>query len=131
MLREIAARKLYRKWDNIKHISDEIKKGSKPRKKYGSGNWGLSIKTKERLQSTRDRSTPFGVVVTLKEMNGVNRIDDFIKLCMVRGLIVNRIDIENRVDVYNKAEEEIKFEIEDESCGMIYLNILKNEGLLL
>lgn len=110
MLREIAARKMYRKWDNIKHISDEIKKGSKPRKKYGSGNWGLSIKTKERLQTTRNRSTPFGVVVTLKEMNGVNRIDDFIKLCMVRGLIVNRIDIENRVDVYNRAEEEIKFE---------------------
>ncbi len=110
MLHEIAARRLYRKWDNIKHISDEIKKGSKPRKKYGNGNWGLSIKTKERLQTTRDRSTPFGVVVTLKEMNGVNRIDDFIKLCMVRGLIVNRIDIENRVDVYNKAEEEIKFE---------------------
>lgn len=110
LLREVAARKLYRKWDNIKHISDEIKKGSKPRKKYGSGNWGLSIKTKERLQTTRERSTPFGVVVTLKEMNGVNRIDDFIKLCMVRGLIVNRIDIENRVDVYNKAEEDIIFE---------------------
>ncbi len=110
ILREVAARKLYRKWDNIKHISDQIKKGSRPRKKYGVGNWGLSIKTKERLQTTRNRSTPFGVVVTLKEMNGANRIDDFIKLCMVRGLIVNRIDIENRVDVYNKAEEEIKFE---------------------
>ncbi len=110
MLREVAARKLYRKWDNIKHISDEIKKGSRPRKKYGVGNWGLSIKTKERLQTTRNRNTPFGVVVTLKEMNGINRIDDFIKLCMVRGLIVNRIDVDNRVDVYNKAEEEIKFE---------------------
>ena len=110
LLYESNARKLYRKWDNIKHISDEIKKSSKPRKKYNSGNWGLSIKTKERLQTTRDRNTPFGVVVTLKEMNGVNRIDDFIKLCMVRGLVVNRIDVNTRVDVYNKAEEEISFE---------------------
>ncbi len=109
-LYEGAARELYRKWDNIKHISETIKKGARPRIKYGSGSWGLSIKTKERLKSTRDHSMPFGVVVTLKEMNGVNRIDDFIKQCIFKGWIVNRIDVDNRVDVYNKAEEEIKFE---------------------
>lgn len=49
-------------------------------------------------------------VVTLKEMNGVNRIDDFIKLCMVRGWLVNEIDVQNQIDIYNKAEEEIEFE---------------------
>ena len=70
----------------------------------------LSIKTKERLKSTHDKGTPFGVVITLKEMNGVNRIDDFMKLCMVRGWIVNKIEVNNMVNVYNKAEEEIKFE---------------------
>ena len=53
----------------------------------------------------------FGVVITLKEMNGINRIDDFIKLCMVRGFIVNRVDIDSRIDVYAKAEENIKFDI--------------------
>lgn len=42
-------------------------------------------------------------VVTLKEMNGVNRIDDFIKLCMVRGWLVNQIDVQNQIDIYNKA----------------------------
>ena len=110
ILYEGTARDLYRKWDNIKHISETIKKGARPRIKYGNGSWGLSIKTKERLKSTRDRSTPFGVVVTLKEMNGVNRIDDFIKQCIFRGWIVNRIDIDNRVDVYNKAEEEVTFD---------------------
>lgn len=107
---EGTARDLYRKWDNIKHISETIKKGARPRIKYGDGSWGLSIKTKERLKSTRDRSTPFGVVVTLKEMNGVNRIDDFIKHCIFKGWIVNRIDVDNRFDVYQKAEEEITFE---------------------
>ena len=43
-------------------------------------------------------------------MNGVNRIDEFIKLCMVRGWLVNRIDVQNQIDVYVKAEEEIEFE---------------------
>ena len=50
------------------------------------------------------------MVVTLKEMNGVNRIDEFIKLCMMKNWVVNRIDVQNRIDVYSKAEEEIEFE---------------------
>lgn len=104
------ARKLYRKWDNIKHISEAIKENARPRKAYPAGMWGLSIKTKERLAPKAGRGLQFGVVVTLKEMNGVNRIDEFIKLCMVRGWLVNRIDIENQIDVYSKAEEEIEFE---------------------
>lgn len=107
---EGTARELYRKWDNIKHISEKVKKGAHPKTKKGNGDWGLSIKTKERLKSKRDHSMPFGVVITLKEMSGVNRFDDFVKLCMVRGWIVNKIDIDNRFDVYNKAEEEVTFE---------------------
>lgn len=104
------ARKLYRKWDNIKHISEKITKRKCPRTKYGIGNWGLSIKTKERLTKKIDKEMPFGLVITLKEMYGENRIDDFIKLCMARGWIVNRIDIESRIDIYNKLEEEIHFD---------------------
>ena len=108
-LHEPEARKLYRKWDNVKLISEELKDRAVPRKVYGAGMWGLSIKTKERLKEKNGRGLSFGVVVTLKEMNGENRIDDFIKLCMVRGWIVNRIDVENQIDIYNKAEEEIEF----------------------
>ena len=104
------ARKFYRKWDNIKHISEEIKEKAKPRKVYEAGMWGLSIKTKERLAPNAGRGLKFGVVVTLKEMNGVNRIDEFIKLCMMKNWVVNRIDVQNRIDVYSKAEEEIEFE---------------------
>ena len=50
------------------------------------------------------------MVVTLKEMNGVNRIDDFIKLCNARGWIVNKLDVQNQVNIYAKAEEDISFE---------------------
>lgn len=108
-LHEPEARKLYRKWDNVKLISEEVKERAVPRKAYGVGTWGLSIKTKERLKEKNGRGLSFGVVVTLKEMFGNNRIDDFIKLCMVRGWIVNRIDIDNQLDIYNKAEEEVEF----------------------
>ena len=108
-LKEPEARKLYRKWDNVKLISDELKDRAYPRKVYGSGMWGLSIKTKERLKEKNGRGLSFGVVITLKEMNGNNRIDDFIKLCTFRGWVVNRIDIKNKIDIYNKAEEEITF----------------------
>ena len=108
-LYEEDARKMYRKWDNIKHISEEIKDKRIPRKAYDSGLWGLKINTKERLQK-RKAPLQFGVVVTLKEMNGVNRIDDFVKMCLARGWLVSRLDIENQLDVYAKAEEEIEFE---------------------
>lgn len=108
-LYEPDARKLYRKWDNVKLISDKLKNRPIPRKAYGAGMWGLSIKTKERLKEKNGRGLSFGVVVTLKEMAGKNRIDDFIKLCMLRGWIVNEINIENQIDIYNKAEEEIEF----------------------
>ena len=104
------ARKQYRKWDNVKHISDVIKGRAVPRKAYDSGLWGLSIKTKERMQPRSKKSLPFGVVVTLKEMNGVNRIEDFKKLCMARGWLVAQLDVQNQLDIFQRAEEEIKFE---------------------
>ena len=104
------ARKLYRKWDNVKHISEALKDNARPRKVYGSGMWGISIKTKERLLPRAGRGLQFGLVITLKEMNGINRIDEFIKLCMLKGWLVTSIDIQNQIDVYSKAEEEIEFE---------------------
>ena len=104
------ARKLYRKWDNVKHISEALKDNARPRKVYGSGMWGISIKTKERLLPRAGRGLQFGLVITLKEMNGINRIDEFIKLCLLKGWLVTSIDIQNQIDVYSKAEEEIEFE---------------------
>ena len=104
------ARKQYRKWDNVKHISDVIKSRAVARKAYDAGLWGLSIKTKERMQPRGKKSLPFGVVVTLKEMNGVNRIEDFKKLCMARGWLVTKLDVQNQIDIYLRSEEDIVFE---------------------
>ncbi len=110
ILYEESARSMYRKWDNVKHISEKINPRAKPREVYDSGLWGLSIKTKERLQPRNGQKLNFGVVITLKEMNGVNRINDFIKACIIKGWIVNRLDIQNQIDIYSQAEEEINFE---------------------
>ena len=70
----------------------------------------FSIKTKERLNSKDGENLNFGIVVTLKEINGVNRIDDFIHRCSTREWIVQRINVNELVQIYNIAEEEINFD---------------------
>lgn len=108
---EEEARNLFRKWDNTKHIREIIKGRNIPRKAYSeNGLWGISIKKKERLKSGDGAGLAFALIVTLKEMNGKNRIEEFIKQCSLRGWLVNRISIENRIDIYNIAEQTIDFD---------------------
>jgi len=109
-LTEEDARKLFRKWDNVKYISEEIKENARPRKAYENRMWGMSVKTKERLNNRDGEGIRFGVVVTLKEMNGVNRIEEFIQQCSFKGWLVNEIDVENKIDIYETANEELKFD---------------------
>ena len=106
---EGTARKFYRKWDNTKHISKPLTPRVQPLKVYGNGMWGISIKSKERLYK-RDGGIKFGLVVTLKEINGVNRINDFIHQCELRGWLINRVDVEAQIDIFNKAQEVVTFD---------------------
>lgn len=107
---EEEARQFFRKWDNVKHIAEELKDRGRVRKSYGEGLWGISLKTKERLDQKFGTNMHFGLVITLRAMDGVNRIDDFIQRCSFRAWLVNRIDIENQIDIFNAAEQEIEFE---------------------
>lgn len=109
-LREEGARKLFRKWDNVKHISEPITSRTRAKKVYANPMWGMSVKTKERLDAKDGEGIRFGVVVTLREINGVNRTDDFIQQCNFRGWLVNRINVENRLNIYQTAEEDVEFE---------------------
>ena len=106
------ARLFFRKWDNVKHIIEYSKKGARPRKVYDTKMWGLSIKTTERLEKKYGEGLNFGVVITLKEINGVNRIDEFIKQCFLKNWLVTPVNVENRIDIYNIAEEDIEFDNE-------------------
>lgn len=104
------ARGMYRKWGNIKSIVEFFKPTKRAKKAYENGLWGFSIKTKKRLNANDGENLKFGIVVTLKEIKGVNRISDFINQCSMRGWLVNRINVEEMIDIYNIAEEEISFD---------------------
>lgn len=103
------ARKRFRKWDNVKYISETTKKRAKPKISYSNKNWGMEIKTSNRLDQGDGVGLRFGVVVTLKEMHGVNRIDEFIRNCHLNGWLVNTIDVQNRINIHEKINEEIDF----------------------
>ena len=107
---ERQSRKEFRKWDNTKFISRIVKNSNKPVKSYDDRLWGFSVTSKERFSTQMRVPLNFGVVVTLKEVNGINRIEDFIKACILRGWIVNRIDVQNQLDIYASGQEEIHFE---------------------
>ena len=104
------ARKLFRKWDNVKYIAERATKKLVAKKTYENKNWGMEVKTNNRLNPKDGVGVRFGVVVTLKEINGVNRIDEFIKSCTLNGWLVNSIDIEHRIDIYQKLKEDIEFQ---------------------
>lgn len=107
---EVEARKQFRKWDNVKYIAESATKKMEPKNSYQNKNWGMEIKTNNRLNPEDGKGVRFGVVVTLKEMKGINRIDDFIRNCTLNGWLVNVIDVEHRINVHRKMNEEIKFE---------------------
>ena len=107
---ERKSRKEFRKWDNTKFISRIVKNGNRPVKTYDDRLWGIQVTSKERLSQQMRSPLNFGIVVTLREVNGVNRIDDFVKACILRGWLVNRIDVQNQLDIYASSQEEINFE---------------------
>lgn len=109
-LLEGEARERFRKWDNVKYIAERPKNKMMPKKSYDNKNWGMEIKTNNRLDHKDGIGIRFGVVVTLKEINGVNRIDEFIKNCTLNGWLVNKIDVQTRVDINKKVNEDIEFE---------------------
>lgn len=104
------ARKYFRKWDNVKHIREVSSKKNRSKKAYDKGLWGIRLKTKERSEQKYGKGINFGIIVSLKEINGQNRIDEFIKHCSLRRWLVTKINVETRINIYNIAEETIDFE---------------------
>lgn len=106
---ERQSRKEFRKWENTKFIS-KLLKNNKSLKSYDERMWGISITSKERLATSTNESLNFGIVITLREINNINRIHDFIAACTLRGWIVNEIKIDNKISLYNKNQEELVFD---------------------
>ena len=107
---ENEARESFRKWDNVKYVVELPKSRKRAKDSYKNKNWGMEIKTLNRLDPQDGVGIRFGVVVTLKAMDGINRIDDFIKSCSLNGWLVNQLDVQARVEINQKINEEIEFE---------------------
>jgi len=108
-LYEEDARKYFRKWDNVKHIGEVLNPNARLRKKYDEALWGISMKTKERLQSGGGESINFGLVITLKNIQGENLLQRFELLCRSRGWLVTDIDVQTQIEIYNQADTEVKW----------------------
>lgn len=103
------ARNRFRKWDNVKYVAERPKDRMRPKISYKNKNWGMEIKTNNRLDPKDGMGVRFGVIVTLKEINGINRIDEFIKNCTLNGWLVNILDVQTRIDINKKVNEDIEF----------------------
>ncbi len=109
-VREDDARDLYRKWDNVKFTCEKASR-SAPKKAYGNREWGISVKVNERLGKGSGQGIHFGAVITLKEVSGKNRYDEFIRLCRAEhNWDVQVCDIDSMLENYVLAEEEVEFE---------------------
>lgn len=104
---EESARKLFRKWDNVKHIAEELNPRARPKKSTVSQMWGLKILTKDRRQSGARDKVKFGVIITLRAMDSVNRYNDFVDLCQMHHWIVNPVVPTVRAEAYQQANSEI------------------------
>lgn len=107
---ESDARSSFRKWDNVKIISEAIKGRKIAKKMYDTPLWGIDITSKKRLDSKERDNIRFGIVVTLKEMNGKNRIDAFIKACQANNWFVESIEPDQEFDFLASLEEDIEFD---------------------
>ena len=71
------------------------------------------LRKKERSNSNNQAGNgmSFGVVVTLKEMFGKNRLEEFIYRCSLEeGWLVKRINVETINEIYAAADVDIEFD---------------------
>lgn len=106
---EEEARAQYRKWDNVKHIVETQSSRSRARKVY-SGFWGIKVTAKERINGHNSYGMPFSIIITLKAMDGINRIQTFIDSCHAYNWVVNTVDIDQAIQVHEQSEVEIDFD---------------------
>lgn len=109
-LYEKEARTLFRKWDNVKYISEKRSEKARLKKSYGVGKWGMSITKTNRLNKEDGKNLKFSVVVTLENIYGKNRIEEFRQSCIADGWLANFIDIENKLNLYEKLDEKLNLE---------------------
>lgn len=79
------ARRLLRKWDNVKHASEALTERTRPRKAYDNPLWAIKLRKTSRFKAGSRSPQRFDLVITLREIAGVNRFDAFVQQCFARG----------------------------------------------
>ncbi len=105
---ERQAREIYRKWDNVKRVADKFTPRAKCREAYNiKNNWGISVTTKERGTQRDGIGLPFGIVMTLYEIKGEDRYEEFIHDCSYRGWLVQRLNTDVCLHTYQTAQHDL------------------------
>ena len=108
---ERRSRMEFRKWENTKFISSLLKEnGNRLLKSYGDGLWGVSLTSMERGRIAKHEELLFGLVICLKNIKGENKINEFKHNCLLRGYIVNEVNINNQINIFEKAQNEVESE---------------------
>lgn len=95
---------------HVKHISEPLTSGSKPKKVYANPMWGMMIRKSSRYQKGSHDPQRFGVVVNIHNLKGENRIDTFMRQCSAIGWMVERVEIDNELKIYEHSQVEVEFE---------------------
>lgn len=101
------SRKNFRKWDNVKNIVQKFTNRLRDKSRFSDNLWGIKIRMVNRNSSTKQTNINAGIVITLKELHGVNRFDSFVQYCRLNHFIVNEINITNRIELDNMLRQEV------------------------
>ena len=112
-IKEKEARDHYRKWDNIKVLTDAKIESKQAKKNFGRDNWGIEViytrRYIERGGIKKPQSVKWGIVITLKAIDGKNRIEEFVRMCIINDWRVYPIAVDNMIKVYNQSQIDIDF----------------------
>lgn len=106
---ERKSRQEFRKWENTKFVSS-LYRNNRALKSFEDRFWGFCVTSKERRSHPLKEDLNFGAVVTLREIKGVNRIEEFKHACLLRGYIVTELEVHNQLDIYTTSQEEVVFQ---------------------
>lgn len=107
---EASARQEFRKWDNVKHITERLNKRLIPKTNNAPNPyWGLKLVKTTRLDTPSRNNIPFSVVVTIKNIKGDDLFTDFKRMCDAALWEIETIDVKQRLAFYDKVEEKVKF----------------------
>lgn len=106
---ERKSRQEFRKWENTKFVSS-LFRNNRALKSFVDKFWGFCVTSKERRSQPLKEEMNFGAVVTLREIKGVNRIEEFKHACLLRGYIVTELEAHNQIEIYETSQEEVVFQ---------------------